>query len=227
MTVHATFTGPELRQQWAESFAFLLVQAGPGIAADLCAAHLDDIAAGAPPLAPWGTCGPMPRIGGRRLEFFLAVPARRYAEVVETFRALSLDDAGMAEASFAGARLIVANAPLRAEEQTTRRRARIADFEAMAEKMVARLDAQDDGKTARATAPAGWVRPGIEAMARAAATQSPAGRTWIIPSPGPSRAPRHFPAPAFPAAAPPRWKSCRRRGTPPCRPAGPRRGSGR
>jgi transposase len=87
--------------------------------------------------------------GDRRLEFILAVPARRYAELVDTFRALSFDDAGLAEASFAGHRLIVAHDPLRAEEQTTRRRNRIAELEATAEKMVAKLDAQDDGKTAR------------------------------------------------------------------------------
>jgi transposase len=87
--------------------------------------------------------------GGRRLGFILAVPARRYAELVDTFRALAFDEAGLAESSFAGHRLIVAHNPLRAEEQTTRRRARIAELEAMAEKMVAKLDAQDEGKTAR------------------------------------------------------------------------------
>jgi len=87
--------------------------------------------------------------GDRRLEFILAVPARRYVELVDTFRALAFDEAGLAEASFAGHRLIVAHDPLRAEEQTTRRRSRIAELEAMAEKMVAKLDAQDEGKTAR------------------------------------------------------------------------------
>jgi len=87
--------------------------------------------------------------GDRRLEFILAVPARRYGELVDTFRALAFDDAGLAEASFAGHRLIVAHDPLRTEEQITRRRNRIAELEAMAEKMVAKLDAQDDGKTAR------------------------------------------------------------------------------
>ena len=87
--------------------------------------------------------------GDRRLEFILAVPARRYAELAETFRALAFDAAGLAKASFAGHRLIVAHDPLRAEEQTARRRARIAELEAMAEKMVARLDAQDAGNTAR------------------------------------------------------------------------------
>jgi hypothetical protein len=87
--------------------------------------------------------------GGRTLEFILAVPARRYGELVETFRELTFDADGLAEAAFAGHRLIVAHDPLRAAEQGDRRRARIAELEAMAEKMVARLDAQDNGKNPR------------------------------------------------------------------------------
>jgi hypothetical protein len=87
--------------------------------------------------------------GGRTLEFILAVPARRYGELVETFRGLSFDDEGLAESSFAGHRLIVAHDPLRAAEQGDRRRGRIAELDAMAEKMVSRLDAQDEGQTAR------------------------------------------------------------------------------
>ncbi len=86
---------------------------------------------------------------GRRLEFILAVPARRYADLVETFRDLAFDDEGLAENSFAGHRLIVAHDPLRAEAQRDRRRARIADLEAIAEKMVGKLDAQDGGQTAK------------------------------------------------------------------------------
>jgi transposase len=87
--------------------------------------------------------------GGRKLEFILAVPARRYTELAETFRKLTFSEDGLAEASFAGHRLIVAHDPLRAQDQTARRRARIAEFEAMAEKMVTRLDGQDAGETAR------------------------------------------------------------------------------
>ncbi len=86
---------------------------------------------------------------GRRLEFILAVPARRHADLVETFRDLAFDADGLAESSFAGHRLIVAHDPLRAEEQRDKRRARIADLEAIAEKMVGKLDAQDGGQTAR------------------------------------------------------------------------------
>jgi len=87
--------------------------------------------------------------GGRTLEFILAVPARRYGELVDTFRGLAFDGdgPGLAEATFAGHRLIVAHDPLRAAEQGEARRARIAELEAMAEKMVGRLDAQDGGAT--------------------------------------------------------------------------------
>jgi hypothetical protein len=87
--------------------------------------------------------------GSRRLEFILAVPARRYGELVDTFRGLAFDEAGLAESSFAGHRLIVAHDPLCAAEQSERRRARIDQLETMAEQMVKKLDAQDDGQTAR------------------------------------------------------------------------------
>ncbi|MBW6495514.1 MAG: IS1634 family transposase [Burkholderiaceae bacterium] len=87
--------------------------------------------------------------GGRKLEFILAVPARRYGELIGTFRELSFDEEGLAEARFAEHRLIVAHDPLRAAEQGGKRRTRIAELEAMAEKMVTKLDAQDDGKTAQ------------------------------------------------------------------------------
>lgn len=86
--------------------------------------------------------------GGRRLEFILAVPARRYAELAETFRGLAFTD-GLAEASFAGYRLIVAHDPDRASVQSEHRRTRIAELEAMAAKMVTKLDAQDVGETTR------------------------------------------------------------------------------
>ena len=85
--------------------------------------------------------------GGRTLEFILAVPARRYGELVETFRTLAFDADGLAEATFAGHRLIVAHDPLRAAEQGEARRARIAELEGMAEKMVGKLNAQDEGAT--------------------------------------------------------------------------------
>lgn len=87
--------------------------------------------------------------GGRKLEFILAVPARRYAELAETFESLAFDAAGHAESTFADHRLIVAHDTVRAEEQSDRRRARIRELEDMAEKMVGKLDAQDESQTAR------------------------------------------------------------------------------
>src|SRR6056297_1628726 len=87
--------------------------------------------------------------GGRTLEFILAVPARRYSDLVETFRDMAFDEDRLAEDRFAGLRLIVAHDPLRAAEQGDRRRARIAELDAMAEKMVDKLDARDAGKTAK------------------------------------------------------------------------------
>ncbi|WP_296940759.1 IS1634 family transposase [uncultured Marivita sp.] len=87
--------------------------------------------------------------GGRTLEFILAVPARRYSDLVETFKTLAFDEAGLAESVFADHRLIVAHDPSRAEEQRVRRRARIAELERMADKMVDKLDIQDAGQTAK------------------------------------------------------------------------------
>ena len=87
--------------------------------------------------------------GDRRLEFILAVPARRYTELTETFESLAFDEAGLAESTFSDHRLIVAHDPVRAKEQTDRRRARIRKLEGVAEKIVAKLDAQGKGKAAR------------------------------------------------------------------------------
>ena len=51
MTMHSPIN---LRHAWAESFAYLLLEVEPGIAAEMCAVHLDTIAAGMPSLDPWG-----------------------------------------------------------------------------------------------------------------------------------------------------------------------------
>lgn len=84
----------------------------------------------------------------RRLEFILAVPARRYAELGGTLDGLTFAD-GLAEGRFAEHRLIVAHDPVRAADQSATRRQRIADLEAFAATLVAKLDAQDEGQTAR------------------------------------------------------------------------------
>jgi hypothetical protein len=86
--------------------------------------------------------------GGRKLEFILAVPARRYSDLVETFRAFDFSGGdGLREASFEGHRLIVAHDAARALEQGETRRARINELEAMGTAMVTKLDRQDAGKS--------------------------------------------------------------------------------
>jgi len=88
--------------------------------------------------------------GGRTLEFILAVPARRYSDLVKTFQDFDFSDGnGLREASFEGHRLIVAHDAKRALEQGESRRARIAELEAMGNAMVAKLDRQDAGKRSK------------------------------------------------------------------------------
>jgi transposase len=84
----------------------------------------------------------------RTLQFILAVPARRYLELGGTLDQLSFVD-GLAEGRFVEQRLVVAHDPERAKEQSAKRRARIAELEAFAERLVGKLDAQDDGQSER------------------------------------------------------------------------------
>ena len=84
----------------------------------------------------------------RTLQFILAVPARRYVELGGTLETLTLVD-GLAEGRFAEQRLVVAHDPERARLQSEKRRARIAELEAFAAQLVAKLDAQDEGQTER------------------------------------------------------------------------------
>ena len=84
----------------------------------------------------------------RKLQFILAVPARRYAELGGTLDGMDFRD-GLAEGHFADQRLVVAHDPVRAAEQSAKRRERIQALEALAEKLVTKLDAQDGGLTER------------------------------------------------------------------------------
>ena len=69
---------------------------------------------------------------------------------METFRSFDFSGGdGLREASFEGHRLIVAHDATRASEQGEARRARISELEAMGNTMVAKLDAQDQGKSAK------------------------------------------------------------------------------
>lgn len=80
----------------------------------------------------------------RKLQFIIAVPARRYGELSETFETLKFTD-GLSESTFAGHRLVVAHDPVRAAEQSERRRNRIKEQEDFAAKLVNKLDGQDEG----------------------------------------------------------------------------------
>lgn len=80
----------------------------------------------------------------RKLQFILAVPARRYAELCETFESLVFNN-GIAESEFLGHRLVVAHDAQRAAEQAMRRRERIQEQVEFAENLVEKLDAQDEG----------------------------------------------------------------------------------
>lgn len=84
----------------------------------------------------------------RTLQFILAVPARRYVELGGTVEQLAFVE-GLAEGRFADQRLVVAHDPTRAQLQSQKRRSRIAELEAFAERLVAKLDAQDGGQTER------------------------------------------------------------------------------
>ena len=83
-------------------------------------------------------------VKSRKLQFIIAVPARRYGELSETFETLTFAD-GLSESTFAGHRLVVAHDPARAAEQSARRRDRIKEQEDFAARLVNKLDGQDEG----------------------------------------------------------------------------------
>lgn len=87
-------------------------------------------------------------VKARQLQFILAVPARRYSELSETFETLEFKD-GLAESTFADHRLVIAHDVARAAEQSTRRRERISEQVDFAEKLVKKLDSQDEGASER------------------------------------------------------------------------------
>ncbi len=82
----------------------------------------------------------------RKLQFILAVPARRYSELHDTVETLTWRDE-LAESTFAGHRLVVAHDPVRAAEQTARRRERIQEQVDFAQTLVNKLNAQDEGQS--------------------------------------------------------------------------------
>jgi hypothetical protein len=88
---------------------------------------------------------------GRRLEYILAVPARRYREFAEVVAKIAFDPGApsVRETMHEDRRLVVSHDPQRANEQTARRRKDIDALLAEGERLAQRLNAQDEGKPQR------------------------------------------------------------------------------
>ena len=88
---------------------------------------------------------------GEPLEFVLAVPGRRYNEFADLLDAfhrsccITADKEVIDELKWNGLRLVVAHEPIRASEQTERRRARIAALIDQGETWAGKLDDQEGG----------------------------------------------------------------------------------
>ena len=82
----------------------------------------------------------------RRLQFILAVPARRYGALADIVKELTFND-GLAESHFADQRMVIAHDPESAKAQSAKRRARIEELQEFASKLTNKLDKQDAGKT--------------------------------------------------------------------------------
>lgn len=84
---------------------------------------------------------------GKKLEFILAVPGRRYGDFCELLQPLHEQAQASAqetvqETEWQGHRLVVAHDPERAQEQTAKRRQVIAELEQRAQQLAGKLDAQ-------------------------------------------------------------------------------------
>jgi transposase len=91
---------------------------------------------------------------GRKLEFILAVPARRYGEfveILEQFQSKITDQQKetIDETTWQDLRLVVAHHPIRAKEQTEWRRAKIKELDTKAALWANKLDHQDGGAVHR------------------------------------------------------------------------------
>ena len=88
---------------------------------------------------------------GHTLEYILAVPAGRYAEFAKLIDGLTFAEAkeSVREGQWQARRLIVAHDPERAKEQSARRREKLAELIDFGDRLAAKLDAQDAGKSER------------------------------------------------------------------------------
>jgi len=93
--------------------------------------------------------------GGRQLEYILAVPAGRYNDFATAIDELSFasEVPSVRETSVNGRRLVVAHNPEAAEETRRRRRKKLDALVAFGDELVAKLDAQDEGKRFRGRQP--------------------------------------------------------------------------
>lgn len=82
----------------------------------------------------------------QRLQFILAVPARRYGEMPDLVGQLTMVN-DVAESRFAEQRMVVTRDPERAKSQSAKRKARIQELEDFASKLTTKLDQQDAGKS--------------------------------------------------------------------------------
>lgn len=93
--------------------------------------------------------------GGQAVEFIVAVPGRRYGELAELIAPVharwceGATEPVTGELSWNGRRLVWSHDPVLARTARERRRARMAELEARAEQLTAKLDAQDAGHSAR------------------------------------------------------------------------------
>ena len=91
---------------------------------------------------------------GQPLEFILAVPGRRYGEFTGLLadfqaRCKQATDEVIGELKWNKLRLVVAHDPVRAQEQSELRKARLADLEKRADEYAQKLEAQSAGIKAR------------------------------------------------------------------------------
>ncbi|MCB1740664.1 MAG: IS1634 family transposase, partial [Gammaproteobacteria bacterium] len=89
--------------------------------------------------------------GGRALEYILAVPANRYGDfeaVLEPLR-FAQDVHSVREGQWQNRRVVIANDPERGKEQQQRRQDKLNTLSELGERLAAKLDAQDEGKSER------------------------------------------------------------------------------
>jgi transposase len=88
---------------------------------------------------------------GHTLDYILAVPAGRYRDFAPLMDGLIFAEAkeSVRESEWEGRRVVIAHDPARAAEQRARRREKLTALTDFGDRLAAKLDAQDAGKTER------------------------------------------------------------------------------